>query len=96
MPVGSVKWYDCRKGFGFILDGYGNDVFVHYTVIEGDGFRRLFDGEQVEYDVAKGPKGLLASRVKRLSPDPRHAAKGEAAGKKLAARGGAAPEPPRQ
>ncbi len=68
MPVGAVKWFDCKKGFGFILDDQGNDVFVHYTVIEGEGFRRLRDGEQVEYEIEKGPKGLLASKVKRLSP----------------------------
>ena len=70
MPVGIVKWYDGKKGFGFILDGQGVDVFVHYTVIEGEGYRCLRDGEQVEYDVTQGPKGLLASRVKRLNPTP--------------------------
>ena len=74
MPVGTVKWYDCRKGFGFIIHADGMDVFVHYTVIEGEGFRRLFDGEQVDYDVETGPKGMLALRVKRLNPDPRRPA----------------------
>lgn len=67
MPVGVVKWFDCKKGFGFLLDEQGNDVFVHYTVIEGDGFRRLRDGEQVEYEIEKGPKGLLAVKVRRLA-----------------------------
>ncbi len=71
MPVGTVKWYDCRKGFGFIIDDSGEDVFVHYTVIEGTGFRRLFDSEKVEYELTRGPKGLHASRVRRLGPDPR-------------------------
>ena len=71
MPVGTVKWYDCRKGFGFVIDPTGEDVFVHFTVIQGDGFRRLFDGESVEYDVTRGPKGLLASRVRRLNPERR-------------------------
>jgi cold shock protein len=71
MPVGTVKWYDCKKGFGFILDPSGEDVFAHFTAIEGDGFRRLFDGEKVEYEATRGPKGLQASRVKRLDPDPR-------------------------
>jgi CspA family cold shock protein len=68
--VGVVKWFDCKKGFGFIQDEQGNDVFVHYTVIEGDGFRRLRDGEQVEYELEKGPKGLLASKVKRVATEP--------------------------
>ncbi|HVX86298.1 MAG TPA: cold-shock protein [Phycisphaerae bacterium] len=70
MPVGIVKWFDCKKGFGFIMDAAGADVFVHFSVIEGDGFRRLRDGEQVEYEITNGPKGLLASRVRRLEPDP--------------------------
>ncbi|HVS70868.1 MAG TPA: cold-shock protein [Phycisphaerae bacterium] len=72
MPVGIVKWFDPKKGFGFILDASGADVFVHFSVIEGDGFKRLRDGEQVEYDTLHGPKGLLASRVRRLSPDGDH------------------------
>lgn len=71
MPVGVVKWFDCKKGFGFISDEQGNDVFVHYTVIEGDGFRRLRDGEKVEYELDKGPKGMLAAKVKRIAtPEP--------------------------
>ena len=70
MPVGAVKWYDGKKGFGFIMDPSGEDVFVHYTVIEGDGYRCLRDGEQVEYEVERGPKGLLAKRVRRLDPGP--------------------------
>ena len=68
MPIGSVKWYDCKKGFGFIVNSEGEDVFCHFTSIEGDGFRRLYDGEQVEFEVQRGPKGLNASRVRRLSP----------------------------
>lgn len=66
MPVGTVKWFDCKKGFGFVLDAQGQDVFVHYTVIEGDGFRRLRDGEVVEYEVAQGPKGLSAIKVRKI------------------------------
>ncbi len=69
MPVGAVKWFDSKKGFGFIVDGDGEDVFVHYSVIEGDGFRRLRDGEKVEYEVVRGAKGLAALRVRRLEPD---------------------------
>lgn len=77
MPVGTVKWYDCRMGFGFIIDESKEDVFVHFTVIEGEGFRRLFDGEQVEYEVMRGPKGKLATRVRRLNPDARRPARSE-------------------
>lgn len=66
MPIGTVKWFDTKKGFGFVVDDLGQDIFVHYTVIEGDGFRRLKDGERVEYELQKGPKGLNAVRVRRL------------------------------
>ena len=69
MPIGTVKWFDAKKGFGFLLDADGQDVFVHYTTIEGEGYRRLWDGEQVEYECTRGPKGLLASRCRRLSPE---------------------------
>jgi CspA family cold shock protein len=69
MPIGKVKWFDTKKGFGFIQDEDGQDVFVHYTVIEGGGFRRLLDDEKVEYEVIRGPKGLLAARVRRLEAD---------------------------
>jgi CspA family cold shock protein len=67
MPTGSVKWFDTKKGFGFILNPEGKDVFVHYTSIDGDGFRSLKDGEQVEYEQIQGDKGLLAKNVKRLT-----------------------------
>lgn len=69
MPIGKVKWFDTKKGFGFILDDDGQDIFVHYTVIEGGGFRRLIDNEQVEYEVVRGPKGLLAARVRRMDAE---------------------------
>ena len=70
MPIGTVKWFDSRKGYGFILngDGSGPDVFVHFKTIEGEGFRRLVDGEKVEYELEQGPKGFLATRVRRLGP----------------------------
>jgi cold shock protein len=70
MPVGLVKWFDAKKGFGFVTGPAGEDIFVHYTVIRGEGFRRLRDGEQVEYECTSGPKGFLATIVRRLSPDP--------------------------
>lgn len=66
MPTGTVKWFDTKKGYGFILNAEGKDVFVHYTSIEGEGFRSLKDGEQVEYEQIQGEKGLLAKNVKRL------------------------------
>jgi CspA family cold shock protein len=68
MPTGRVKWFDHRKGFGFIVDEAGNEIFTHYTVIDGRGFRRLHDGEKVEFEVFRGPKGLCASRVYRPHP----------------------------
>jgi CspA family cold shock protein len=66
MATGTVKWFDTKKGFGFILNPEGKDVFVHYTSIEGEGFRSLKDGEQVEYEQTEGEKGLLAKNVKRI------------------------------
>lgn len=66
MLVGTVKWFDVKKGFGFILSPEGKDVFVHYSSIMGDGFRALKDGEKVEYELVQGPKGLHAKQVKRL------------------------------
>ena len=65
MPTGTVKWFDTKKGFGFIIGPEGQDVFVHFSSIEGDGFRSLKDGETVDYDIAEGAKGFSATRVKR-------------------------------
>lgn len=62
---GNVKWFDSRKGFGFIVGPEGQDIFVHYTVIVGDGFRALKDGAQVTYDAEKSDKGWRATRVVR-------------------------------
>jgi CspA family cold shock protein len=64
---GTVKWFDAKKGFGFILNPDGKDVFVHFSSIEGDGFRVLRDGETVQYEEMAGEKGLLARRVRRSS-----------------------------
>ncbi len=66
MIVGTVKWFDSKKGFGFILNPEGMDVFVHFSSIEGDDFRSLKDGEQVEFDQITGAKGLSAQAVKRV------------------------------
>lgn len=68
MSTGTVKWFDSKKGFGFIVGGEGEDVFVHFSVIEGEGFRSLKDGEPVEYEVERGNKGLLAKSVRRTTP----------------------------
>ncbi|MFN7132141.1 MAG: cold-shock protein [Myxococcales bacterium] len=65
MASGTVKWFNDAKGFGFITqDDGGADVFVHHTAIQSDGFRSLAEGQKVEFDVAKGPKGLQASNVR--------------------------------
>ncbi len=65
MPNGKVKWFDPKKGYGFIIGDQGQDVFVHYTSIIGDGFRALKDGEQVDYEMVKGDKGFQARNVQR-------------------------------
>jgi CspA family cold shock protein len=62
---GVVKWFNDAKGFGFIEHPSGKDVFVHYSVIESEGFKTLKDGEEVEYEIKEGPKGLQAARVQR-------------------------------
>jgi cold shock protein len=62
---GTVKWFDPRKGFGFVVGPEGQDIFVHFTVIMGDGFRVLKDGSKVNYDAAKTDKGWKATRVVR-------------------------------
>jgi len=68
--TGSVKWFDAKKGFGFILSPEGKDVFVHFSSIEGDGFRSLKDGEAVEYELVTGDKGLHAKSVRRTDAQP--------------------------
>ena len=66
MSVGKVKWFNDAKGYGFITHEDGRDVFVHYSSIEGDGFRSLNQGATVEYECEEGPKGLHASMVRKL------------------------------
>jgi len=63
MPKGKVKWFDDQKGYGFIMQEDGSDVFVHYTGITGEGYKSLAEGAEVEYEVEEGPKGLKATNV---------------------------------
>jgi CspA family cold shock protein len=61
--IGTVKWFNASKGYGFIERQGGPDVFVHYSAIQSDGFRSLQEGQQVEFSIEKGPKGLQAAQV---------------------------------
>ena len=66
---GTVKWFNAAKGYGFIVcdDKTQPDVFVHYSAIQSDGYKTLADGERVEFDVSKGPRGMQASNVRALA-----------------------------
>jgi CspA family cold shock protein len=66
MPKGTVKWFNDAKGFGFIAQEDGKDVFVHFSAIEAGGFRSLAEGDPVEFDIVEGPKGLQAANVKKV------------------------------
>jgi CspA family cold shock protein len=67
MATGTVKWFNDAKGFGFITqDGGGEDVFCHHTAIQSEGFRTLAEGQKVEFEVKKGPKGLQAANVRPI------------------------------
>ncbi|HSB05050.1 MAG TPA: cold-shock protein [Thermodesulfobacteriota bacterium] len=63
MAKGRVKWFNEKKGYGFISGDDGTDVFVHYSAIKGDGFKTLREGDEVEFEVSKGPKGPQATNV---------------------------------
>jgi cold shock protein len=63
MAKGRVKWFNEQKGFGFISKDDGNDVFVHFSAIKRDGFKSLDEGDEVEFEVSQGPKGLQATNV---------------------------------
>lgn len=65
MPTGKIKWFNDNKGYGFISQENGPDVFVHFSAIEMDGFKTLKEGQEVEFEVANGDKGLQATKVTR-------------------------------
>jgi CspA family cold shock protein len=66
VPKGKVKWFDDKKGYGFITLEEGNDVFVHHSSIQGEGFKTLSEGEEVEFEITEGPKGKQATNVVKL------------------------------
>ncbi len=66
METGTVKWFNNAKGYGFIERPNGTDVFVHFRAIAGDGYKSLVKGDQVEFEVEDGPKGLQAATVKKV------------------------------
>jgi len=66
MPSGKVKWFNETKGFGFVTMDDGTDAFVHYSDIQGDGFKTLVEGEEVEFEVTEGPKGPKAVNVRKV------------------------------
>jgi CspA family cold shock protein len=66
METGTVKWFNNSKGYGFIARENGEDVFVHYKAIIGDGYKSLTEGDRVQFEVEQGPKGLQATKVTKL------------------------------
>ena len=66
MQQGTVKWFNAKKGYGFISDAEGKDIFVHFSALNMEGFKELKDGEAVEFDVVEGDKGPQAANVTRL------------------------------
>jgi cold shock protein len=70
MNKGKVKWFDRKKGYGFITTEEGKDVYVHYSGIQADGFKYLVDGEEVEFEVQEDSRGPKAVNVVRLNPPP--------------------------
>jgi CspA family cold shock protein len=72
MQSGTVKWFNNAKGYGFIVpEGGGEDVFVHYSTIDGTGFKTLKEGQQVQYEAAESPRGVQTTRVVGQAIDPR-------------------------
>jgi CspA family cold shock protein len=67
VAIGTVKWFNDAKGFGFISQEGGEDVFVHFSAVQGDGFKTLAEGDRVEFEITRGPKGLQAANVRRTA-----------------------------
>ena len=67
MAIGTVKWFNEAKGYGFITPDEGNDVFVHFSAIQGEGFKTLAEGQRVEFEVVQGEKGPQAANVEKIS-----------------------------
>ena len=67
MTRGTIKWFNERKGYGFIARDDGDDVFVHFSAITGEGFKTLNEGDEVEFEIQEGPKGLQAANVSKVS-----------------------------
>ena len=67
MATGTVKWFNPEKGFGFISQADGPDIFVHFSAIEGSGYRNLEENDKVEFEITSGPKGPNASNVRKIS-----------------------------
>lgn len=66
MPIGTVKWFSAEKGYGFIGQEEGEDVFVHFTAIEDEGFRTLDEGQKVEFEIVQGDRGPQAAKVRKV------------------------------
>lgn len=66
MARGKVKWFSNQKGYGFVTSSDGKDIFVHYSAIQGDGYKTLEEGQEVEFEVTQGPKGEQATNVTRV------------------------------
>ena len=66
MALGNVKWFNDAKGYGFISQEDGEDVFVHFSAIQAQGFKSLAEGDRVEFEVTRGPKGLQAANVRKV------------------------------
>jgi cold shock protein len=66
VPTGKVKWFNNSKGYGFIQQEDGTDIFVHFSAIQGDGYKTLDEGQSVSFEVTQGPKGLQAANVQKI------------------------------
>ena len=69
MAVGTVKWFNRTKGFGFIAQDDGEDVFLHFSAIQMDGFKTLDEGDRVEFEINEGPKGMQAANVRKIETE---------------------------